>query len=541
MPSLETDFQTALQQADDEPATLVNDKKAARRALSDAGLDEAQVEQFQAHVAAQFGGQVKAAADKPKNAGQAQPGNTLRKGKVGPQLDKNRDAPEVDVNLVLRELRRQKGFNRDVGRLEQKRAEYLDAKAAGLNGEAEAAMQEMRVIQSSIDRSLKAEVAALSKNDKQQLRWSEGHQEVVLQRAKGVLHADDKVARDAFQGSRTTPPEPKMPRTKAEALANGGFEWEDGSVHDQPEHDEPKKGKEKDGKEKDGIGKRVFGWASKTKTHATGKLVRQDFPNKAAYDAYIKEEAEIKAETQVRRREKLQKRGLRVRQIGILGTILSAIRLVDVQAKRVAVGGLLLGILFVPVGFLTFAGWSIVAAAMVLLSAVYFVFLNIVKVISAGAVGFINLVFSFLASASIALAEPVLLFMGKAKTRCTFADGTQTEEAYAFCSGRIVASEGLVPASALKAIDIPLLDPRKLMPTMNPKPLIQYAAEAFGFTGLDLGSFFARAFNGPIADFIAGGSIYRVILVFVVPTVLLGGWAYVALVRPALQAAGVKH
>lgn len=243
------------------------------------------------------------------------------------------------------------------------------------------------------------------------------------------------------------------------------------------------------------------------------------------------ERVEYEADLRKRTREKGATWGQTFsRNPGFLGTMLSSIRTLDAQARRLAIVGLLVGLAFIPVGFFTFAGWSIVAVAMVIISAAYFVFLNAVKVVASLVVTFINTVFSVIGGAIVSVTERLLILLpGDNKGDC----------GYEFCSGREIMSDGLIRADALKAINISLLDPEKLKPEMNTKPLIQYLGEWTGLFRIDLGSFFARVFNEKFTSFVADGSLTKVVLLWFVPTAVILGVAYLKIMRPALRDAGV--
>lgn len=226
------------------------------------------------------------------------------------------------------------------------------------------------------------------------------------------------------------------------------------------------------------------------------------------------------------------------KKAGPLGAFAATTRLLNKQARRVAIIGLLVGLLFVPIGFFTFSGWSIVAVAMVIVSAAYFVFLNIIKVIASTIVAGINLVFSFLAGLVVRIGEALMKLLGKQEVPCMTESGARTGQFSTFCNGHSVASEGLIPASELNAINISLLDPEKLKPTMSTKPFIQWFGEWTGLYNLKL-DFLTRGLEASLGKFAESGNIYAVVFVFFVPTAIVAALVYFKLVRPALQESGV--
>lgn len=224
------------------------------------------------------------------------------------------------------------------------------------------------------------------------------------------------------------------------------------------------------------------------------------------------------------------------RKQGPIGAFAAVTRLYNRQARRLSLIGLIVGVLFVPLGFFTFSGWSIVALAMVITSAVYFVLLNIVKVLASIIVAGINATFGLLIGLVVSGVEQALRLLHKTPTAC---DVGQSTVVTTFCSGHQLAAEGLIPASELRAINISLLDPERLKPTMSTKPLIQAFGEWTGLYRIDLSSVFAKAFGVRFQDWLEHGNLYAVIALFFLPLTAVAVLAYWKLVRPALQDSGV--
>jgi hypothetical protein len=226
------------------------------------------------------------------------------------------------------------------------------------------------------------------------------------------------------------------------------------------------------------------------------------------------------------------------RRHGPLGAFVGIARLMNRQARLWAIIGIVLGVLFIPVGFFTFSGWAIAALAMVIISAFYLILLNIFKALASMVVAFINAVFSVIGGIVIKITEAILGAIGKTEEVCFGADGSVTGVS-TFCNGHSMLGQSLIAAGELNAIVIPLLDPEKLKPQMDTTPWIQKLMGWFDIK-FDLGPIYAKALGGRFMNFVETGNIYMLIAVFVIPTLIVAWLFYSYMLRPALIDAGVK-
>lgn len=225
------------------------------------------------------------------------------------------------------------------------------------------------------------------------------------------------------------------------------------------------------------------------------------------------------------------------RRQGPVGAFVGILRVLNERARFVALLGLSLGILFIPMGFFTFSGWSIAALAMVIISTFYLLILNGVKAFASLIVNAVNAFFTFLGTVVVKGTELVLRGFGKDAQDC-FGESGELIAYSEFCNGHQMVAQGLVTAGELKAIDISLLDPNELKPSMDTTPLIQRVMKWFEID-VDLGSFYAKVLGSRFTDFVEGGNIYVVMATFLIPTIVILGLGYFKLVRPAMVAGGV--
>lgn len=224
---------------------------------------------------------------------------------------------------------------------------------------------------------------------------------------------------------------------------------------------------------------------------------------------------------------------LRRRQ-GPLGAFIGIFFDLNYKARMVAAVALAVGVLFIPSGILAFAGWSIAAAAMVIISGVYSVFVNAIRATVGILLGVINLVFAFFGGLLVGLAE--LIVGGVAQGHV---ETCSTGEKSSFCSGREIIAEGLVPPSELNALSIKLLDPSKIQPTASSTPIIVHLVNFLGWEDFSLDFLWGgimQRFEGWVVD----GNIYLVLAAFFVPTALIAWAIYAWFVRPSLKVAGVN-
>lgn len=223
---------------------------------------------------------------------------------------------------------------------------------------------------------------------------------------------------------------------------------------------------------------------------------------------------------------------LRRRQ-GPIGNFVSVLSLMSTNVRILTVVGMLVGILFIPTGFFAFAGWAIAAAAMVVVSMLYTVFVNLVRAAASWFLAGINLVYTWFGGVMLKVSEWVIGWFVPA-TECTDLPGVTST----FCTGREVLAEGLVPASELDALKIKLLDPSKFQPTIESQPLVVAVAKYVGFDGFSM-DWLWGGLSTRMQTWVEGSSVYAIVFWFAVPAVILGGLFYVKLIRPALRANGV--
>lgn len=222
--------------------------------------------------------------------------------------------------------------------------------------------------------------------------------------------------------------------------------------------------------------------------------------------------------------ERLARRG------GPLGAFVGFLAAFGARVRLLALVGLALGVFFIPVSFFTFSGWSIAAMAMVVVSAVYFIFLNLVKLIATAVVGLVNLLFSVLGGLVVKIGETVMTLFAQPQP-CDYNEAVVS----AWCPGQKLLQSSLISKEDINAIDIPLLNPRDLMPEVSTQTLAAWFGEVTGLYDLSGPTFLGDA----MGRFAAEGNLYVVMGVFFGITAGLGLLIYFKVVKPALRQGGL--